>query len=286
MTQCDAAETLWQFNAVIPKDAESILLRNHVTVRGKGSRVIVFGNGFGLDQTSWRHIAPAFEADYRVVTFDYVGSGRSDRSAYNHTRYAKLTGYAQDVSEVIAALSCEPIVFVGASISGMIGLLAARSEPARFSRLVMIGSSARYLNDGLYHGGFNPDDIDGLLDMLEQNFVGWAANIASTAIKDPQIASELERGICALDPRVARQFAEIAFHCDTRELLPSFQHPVLVIQCDKDDVVPNSAAEYLVENLPRSRYQLLRASGHCPQLTQAAAVRALILSYLDSPAER
>ena len=246
----------------------------------------MFGHGFGLDQTSWRHVAPAFEADYRVVTFDYVGSGRSDRSAYRSERYATLTGYAKDVTEVLAALRCEPVVFVGASISGMIGLLAALDEPARFSRLVMIGTSPRYLNDGSYHGGFSPEDIDGLLDVLDQNFVGWAANMASTAIKDPQIARELERGICAIDPRIARQFAEAAFRCDMRTLLPKCQHPVLVIQCKHDDVVPSAAAEYLAEHLPRSRYQLLQASGHCPQLTQPADIRALILNYLDSPAER
>jgi sigma-B regulation protein RsbQ len=246
----------------------------------------VFGHGFGLDQTSWRHVAPAFEADYRVVTFDYVGSGRSERSQYRRDRYASLAGYAQDLLEVLAALRSEPCVFAGASISGMIGLLAALEEPARFSRLVMIGSSACYIDDPPYRGGFSADDIDGLLDVLDQNFVGWAANLASTAIKDAEIATELERGICAIDPRVARQFAEVTFRSDSRALLEKCQQPTLVIQCKHDDVVPSSAAEYLAAKLPRSRYRQLQASGHCPQLTHPADVRAAIMSYLDSPAER
>jgi sigma-B regulation protein RsbQ len=150
----------------------------------------------------------------------------------------------------------------------------------------MIGSSARYINDPPYHGGFSPEDIDGLLELLDQNFVGWAHNLACTAIKEPEIATELERGICAIDPRVAREFAEVSFRCDARALLPKCQQPTLVIQCEHDDVVPSSAAEYLAEKLPRSRYRLLQASGHCPQLTHPADVRALILNYLDSPAER
>lgn len=271
---------------MISSEAETIVRRNHVTVRGQGSRVIVFGHGFGLDQSSWRHVAPAFEADYRVVTFDYVGSGRSDRTAYRSERYATLQGYAQDLLDILAALRCEPVVFVGASISGMIGLLAASKEPARFSRLVMVGSSPCYMNEPPYRGGFNPEDIDGLLDTLDQNFVGWAASLASTAIKDPQIATELERGICAIDPRVAREFAEVTFRCDMRASLPKCQQPVLVIQCKQDDVVPSSASEYLAQKLPRSRYRLLQASGHCPQLTHPADLRTLILNYLDSPAER
>jgi sigma-B regulation protein RsbQ len=268
-------------------EAERVVGRNHVTVRGRGARTIVFGHGFGLDQTCWRHVAPAFEADYRVVTFDYVGSGRSDRSAYNQIRYGTLDGYAEDLLEVLAALRCEPCVFVGASISGMIGLTAARTEPQRFSRLVMIGSSARYIDDPPdYRGGFAEEDIDGLLDVLDQNFVGWAANMASTAIKEPDIATELERGICAIDPRVARQFAEVVFRCDMRAALPTCQQPVLIVQCQHDDIVPNTAAQYLAEHLPRSRYRQLPATGHCPHLTHPAEVRKLILDYLDSPAER
>ena len=246
----------------------------------------MFGHGFGLDQTSWRHIVPAFEPNYRVVTFDYVGSGRSDRSAYSDDRYSSLDGYAQDVLDVLSALDIESCVFVGASISGMIGLIASLRAPTRISQLIMIGSSSCYIDEPPnYLGGFTHHDITGLLDVLDQNFVGWAANMASTAIKDPNIAIELERGICAIDPRIARAFASASFYCDMRAQLPLCKQPVLVVQCQHDDIVPSSAAEYLAQHLPHSRYKLLRASGHCPQLTHPAELRRMISDFLDSQLE-
>jgi sigma-B regulation protein RsbQ len=250
--------------------------------------MLVFGQGFGLDQSSWRHVAPAFEADHRVVMFDYVGSGHSDRTAYDRSRYATLDGCAQDLLDVLEAVRCESCVFVGASISGMIGLLAVRRAPQRFERLITIGSSACYTNfpESDYHGGFSPADIEGLLDMLDQNFVGWAANLASTAIKDPDIAVELEQGICAIDPRIARQFADITFHCDFRPLLPEHKLPTLVIQCEHDDVVPTAAAEYLALHLPNSQYRVLPATSHCPHLTHPDELRAVITAYLQSHVER
>lgn len=246
----------------------------------------MFGHGFGLDQTSWRHIIPAFEPSYRVITFDYVGSGQSDRSAYSEDRYATLDGYAQDVLDILDALAIESCVFVGASISGMIGLIASLREPTHISQLIMVGSSSCYIDDPPnYHGGFSSQDIAGLLDVLDQNFVGWAANLASTAIKDSDIASELERGICAIDPRIARAFASASFYCDLRAQLPLCKQPVLVVQCQHDDIVPNAAAEYLAKHLPRGRYKLLRASGHCPQLTHPAELRRMISDFLDSRLE-
>lgn len=246
----------------------------------------MFGHSFGLDQTSWRHIVPAFEAHYRVITFDYVGSGQSDRTAYSEDRYATLDGYAQDVLDILGALDIERCVFVGASISGMIGLIASLRAPTRISQLIMIGSSSCYIDDPpSYRGGFSNQDIASLLELLDQNFVGWAANMASTAIKEPDIAIELERGICAIDPRVARAFASAAFYCDLRAQLPLCKQPVLVVQCEHDDIVPDSAAEYLAKHLPHGRYKLLRASSHCPQLTHPAELRRLISEFLNSRLE-
>lgn len=267
--------------------ASTILRRNAVTVTGSGTHVVVFAHGMGLDQSSWRHLVPSFARDRRVITFDHVGCGRSERAAYDAARYASLDGYASDVLELLDALDVEGCVFVGGSISGMIGLLAALREPRRIAQLVMIGSSARYIDDPpAYRGGFKLEDIDGMLAMMNENFIGWAATMASIALKDRVSARELEQGLCATDPQVARQLAELAFKCDLRAQLPQCRQPVLVVQSSDDDVVPMPAAEYLAAHLPHATLRILCSAGHCPQLTQPEELRRLLADYLQTPREK
>jgi sigma-B regulation protein RsbQ len=247
----------------------------------------VFAHGMGLDQGCWRHLVPSFARNHRVVAFDYVGCGSSERAAYDGARYASLDGYASDVLEVLDALDVEGCVFVGASISGMIGLLAALREPRRFEQLVMIGSSARYIDDPpAYRGGFRLEDIDGMLAMMNENFIGWAATMASIALKDSSSARELQQGLCATDPHVARQLAEVAFKCDLRALLPQCRQPVLVVQSSDDDVVPMPAAEYLAGHLPHATLRILHSAGHCPHLTQPEELQRLLSDYLQTPVEK
>src|SRR6185312_16079616 len=161
----------------------NVLERNNVAVSGHGTQPMLFAHGFGCDQHMWRFVAPAFEEDYRVVLFDYVGGGGSDASAYDPKRYSSLEGYAQDVLDVIHALDLRDVIFVGHSVSSMIGILAANREPDRFARLILIGPSPRYINDPPYVGGFERKDIDGLFDMMDRNFIGWANFLAPAIMK-------------------------------------------------------------------------------------------------------
>src|SRR5436309_11758030 len=120
---------------------DDIIRRNNVVVTGRGTQPLLFAHGFGCDQNMWRFVAAAFESDYRVVLFDYVGSGHSDLAAYDAERYASLDGYAQDVLDVVHALDLHGVIFVGHSVSSMIGVLAANREPDHFERLVLVGPS-------------------------------------------------------------------------------------------------------------------------------------------------
>src|SRR3954453_7729538 len=95
--------------------------RHNVKVTGSGERAMVFAHGFGCDQNMWRFVAPAFEHDFRVILFDYVGAGGSDLAAYDPQRYARLDGYAEDVADLCRALDVRQGVFVGHSVSAMIG---------------------------------------------------------------------------------------------------------------------------------------------------------------------
>jgi sigma-B regulation protein RsbQ len=261
-----------------------IIARNHVRVSGRGTQPMLFAHGFGCDQNMWRFVAPAFEDDYRVVLFDYVGSGRSDLSAYDADRYGRLEGYAQDVLDVVHALDLRDVVFVGHSVSGMVGVLAANREPERFDRLVLIGPSPRYVNDPPYVGGFERGDIDGLLEMMEGNYMGWAHFLGPAIVKNPdrpELGEELAESFCSTDPVVARRFAEATFLSDNRADLPLVKVPSLILQCSDDMVAPLEVGEYVHRETPGSTMSVMKATGHCPHLSHPEETIELMRAYLQ-----
>lgn len=261
-----------------------ILARNNVKVLGEGERTIVFAHGFGCDQDMWRYIVPGFEADYRVVLFDHVGSGRSQLQYYDASKYGDLRGYAQDVNEILDALQLRDAIFVGHSVSGMIGLLASIRDGSRFGRIVMIGASPRYVNDAPdYFGGFDAGEIQALLDMMEMNFIGWASYMAPIAMQNPdrgELAEELERSFCSKDPHIARQFAEVTFLSDSRDELDHAPVPALILQCAEDSIAPIEVGNYLHAHLKNSTLRLMNAKGHYPHLSHPEETTSLIRQYL------
>jgi sigma-B regulation protein RsbQ len=259
--------------------------RNNVTTLGRGPRSLLFANGFGCDQSIWRFVAPALASDHRVVLFDYVGSGRSDASAYDPRRYGSLDGYVRDLVEVAEALELSDAILVGHSVGCSLGIRAAIAAPERFERLVLVGPSPRFLDDPPdYVGGFQRSDVDALLELMDQNFSGWAAAFSGMVIKEAGLARELRDIFCALDRRAASRFAELTFLSDVRADLPSVRQPCLVLQCARDDIAPTVVGEYMRRHLPRSTYVLLDAEGHCPHLSHPREVEARVREYLRTPA--
>jgi len=262
-----------------------VLVRNNVKVAGRGTQPMLFAHGFGCDQNMWRFVAPAFADDYRLVLFDYVGSGKSDLSAYDAERYATLDGYAQDVLDVVHALDLHDVVFVGHSVSAMVGLLAARREPERFAHLIMIGPSPRYLNDASgYAGGFERSDIEGLLDTMDKNYIGWANYLGPAIMANaerPELGEELTESFCSTDPVIARRFAEATFFADNRGDLAGTRVPSLILQCAEDIIAPREVGEYLHRELPGSTLRLMQATGHCPHMSAPEETIALMREYLS-----
>jgi sigma-B regulation protein RsbQ len=247
-----------------------IFKRNNVTILGRGEKPMIFAHGFGCGQQMWRYIWPAFEDDYKIILFDYVGSGGSDNKAYNLERYGNLNGYAQDILDICQALDLKDCVFVGHSVSSIIGLLASIKEPERFDSLVMIGPSARYINDSGYTGGFAQADIEELLDTMEKNYIGWANFLAPAIMQNterPELGEELTESFCSTDPVVARQFAQATFLSDNRTDLGKARHRALIMQCSQDIIAPVEVGEYIHEQMPGSEYHLMQATGHCPHLS-------------------
>lgn len=264
--------------------------RNNVHVTGTGDQTMVFANGFGCDQNMWRFVAPAFEDRYRVVLFDYVGSGKSDARAYDPGRYASLDGYAQDLLDVCDALEVRDAVFVGHSVSCMIGVLASIAQPERFERLVMVGPSPRYLNDRPgYTGGFERADLEGLLGMMEKNFIGWANFLAPVVMGGAapgQLTAELEESFCSTDPEIARRFAQATFFGDNRQDQAKVTVPSLVLQSADDSIAPVSVGEYVHEHTPGSTLRIVDAQGHCLHMSHPDEIIALMSEYLVRGAVR
>ena len=263
----------------------AVLSRNNVHVSGNGTQPMLFAHGFGCDQNMWRFVTPAFEDDYRIVLFDYVGSGKSDLAAYDPQKYATLDGYAQDVLEICEALDLRDVIFVGHSVSSMVGVLAARREPDRFSRLIMVGPSPRYLNDGEYVGGFERADLEGLLDLMDKNYIGWANFLAPVIMKNdgrPELTQELHESFCSTDPKIARRFAEATFFADNRADLPHVTVPSLIMQCSEDAIAPMDVGNYVYRAMPSSTLRVLKATGHCPHLSHPEETIEAMKEYLAS----
>jgi sigma-B regulation protein RsbQ len=261
-----------------------VLERNNVHVGGDpGARPMLFAHGFGCDQNMWRFVAPAFETDHRTVLFDHVGTGGSDLSAFVPERYSTLDGYAADVVEICDELDLRDVVFVGHSVSSMIGILAAGRRPDRFGALVLVGPSPRYIDDDGYMGGFEEADIDELLDALESNYLGWSAAMAPVIMGNPdrpELGEELTSSFCRTDPAIARQFARVTFTSDNRGDLASVEVPTLVLQCSDDAIAPRSVGEYVHRSIPGSRFVQLAATGHCPNLSHPEETIAAIRAFL------
>jgi len=244
---------------------------------------MMFAHGFGCDQNMWRFVAPAFETQFRVVVFDHVGAGGSDLSAYKPEKYSSLNGYADDVVEIGRELGLQGAVFVGHSVSAMIGALASLKAPGVFESLVMVGPSPRYMNDGDYVGGFSETQIDELLESLDDNHLGWSAAMAPAIMGNPdrpELGQELADSFCRTDPDIAKAFARVTFKSDNRGDLDKITARTLVLQCSDDIIAGMQVGEYVNARIAGSRLVKLAATGHCPNLSAPGAVIAAMNEFV------
>ncbi len=261
----------------------SVLRRNHVNITGSGDRTLLFAHGYGCDQIMWRFLLPAFEKDYRLVVFDHVGAGKSDLKQYSRDKYGSLDGYVDDILEIIDAIGGGPVTFVGHSVSAMMGILAAARRPEAFERLILIGPSPCYVNSDSYVGGFSKADIEGLLQTLDENHLGWSRAMAPVIMKNqdrPELAAELAESFCRTDPEIAKQFARVTFLSDNRKDLAAVTTPALVLQCSEDSIAPDAVGKFMNQALPGSTLVKLKAAGHCPHLSDPGETIQAIQAYL------
>ncbi|WP_405152431.1 alpha/beta fold hydrolase [Paenibacillus sp. FSL K6-0108] len=266
-----------------------IIVRNNIKIKGKGNQPIIFAHGFGCDQNMWRFVSPAFEEKFKVILFDFTGSGNSDILSYDPQRYGSLDGYAQDVIDICEALDLESAIFVGHSVGATIGILAATRKPKFFKNLILIGASPCYINDFPdYIGGLEKEDITELLELMDQNFAKWSNVFAPVIMGNndrPHLTKELEISFCAMNADVARIYAKATFLSDYRWLLPEVSVPSLILQCAEDYIAPLEVGAYLYKNIPGSELKLMDATGHCPHVSHPEETIFLISEYLEHHAQ-
>ncbi|MGH8074206.1 MAG: alpha/beta fold hydrolase [Lysobacter sp.] len=259
--------------------------RHHVHIAGNGPATLVFAHGFGCDQNMWRLMAPSYEDRYRTLRYDLVGSGKSDLAAYDRGKYGSLHGHADDLIELIREHAEGPVVFVGHSVSAMIGLLAGIKAPELIDAHVMLGPSPCYINDGDYVGGFTREDIDSLLETMEGNYLGWSSTMAPAimgAPDQPELAEELTNSFCRTDPEIAAHFARVTFLSDNRADVGQLQAPTLILQCSDDIIAPRPVGDYLQRTLPDATLRVIDNVGHCPHLSAPCESMAAMDAFLES----
>jgi sigma-B regulation protein RsbQ len=261
-----------------------VIKRNHIVIKGSGSQVIMFAHGFGCDQNMWRYVYPAFEDNYKIILFDHVGAGSSDLSAFVPTKYEQLEGYADDIIEIAETLQLESIIFVGHSVSALMGMIAYKKQPHLFKSLILVGPSPSYINNGDYIGGFTSEQIEELLQSLDSNHLGWSMAMAPVIMGNPdraELGEELANSFCRTDPAIAKHFARTTFLSDRRELLAPVQIPTLILQCSDDVIAPQSVGEFMHQQMTGSKLVLMEATGHCPNLSAPEETIAEIKKFLS-----
>ncbi|RYE09897.1 MAG: alpha/beta hydrolase [Sphingobacteriaceae bacterium] len=262
-----------------------IIKRNNVKIYGQGEQTILFAHGFGGDQTSWKYVFDAFTDQYRVILFDYVGSGNSDHSQFQPESYSSLSGFAQDILKVCAALNLHQVIYVGHSVSGMIGLLAALEKPEYFKKMIFLGPSARYLNDHEhdYIGGMDRSDLDAVFEMLDNNYLGFSRALAPSIMGEKtsvENQEELVESFSAADPAISQNFARVTLLSDTRAMLPKMTVPSITLQCADDMMAPETAGQYIHQHTPKNTYLEINTTGHCPHISAPDVVIKAINDYI------
>ncbi len=262
---------------------QDVVRKNNVVIKGKGERTMLFAHGFGCDQNAWKYLTPCFEESYKIVLFDYVGAGRSDLSSYDPKQYDSLEGYVSDVLEICNALELKDVIFIGHSVSCMIGALAAIKQPALFKKLIFIGPSPCYINNGDYIGGLDKEAIDSLLEVMEEDYITWARALAPQIMNEQNgsgLSGELADSFCAIDPVIGKQFARVTFLGDNRRDLKYIPVESLTIQSSDDTIAPLSVGEYIQKHTPGNKLTVIEGHGHCLHMSDPVRTAAAITEYL------
>ncbi len=252
---------------------------------GAGTSTLILMHGYGCDQAMWDQMIPLLQGDYQLMVYNLAGSGSSNLDRYDLARHGTLQGHADDLIALMDDMGIEKATLVGHSVSAMIATLAANAHPARVKEVIMVCPSPGFVNDPPYVGGFERADIDGLLEALEENFVGWSSQMAPTIMGTPDVPQHGERlvnSFCQTDPDIARHFARVTFLADHREDVKALSHPTLALHCRDDAIVPDGVGDWMAAHMARLTHVRLDATGHCPHVSYPQATADAIRHFLNN----
>ncbi len=259
------------------------LRKNNVSISGSGSKTLVFVHGYGCDQSMWRFVAPQFELSHRVVLYDLTGMGQSDLSEYDFKAYRTLQRHADDLTAILEDLEVSDGVLIGHSVGATIACLAALKCPERISALALVAPSPSFMNDAAYTGGFDREALEGLVNLMDENFLGWTSRVTPTIAGEDragETAAELTQSFCRTDPAIAKHFGRITFLADHRADMKRVEAPAAIIQCTDDALAPVDVGVWLSENMKRGTLKFIEATGHCPHMTEPAKTTEAIREFL------
>lgn len=244
----------------------------------EGKRTLVLGHGFGTDQGAWEKLRPWLEQHFEVISYDLAGCGPEGAERYDFDRHSSMFGYADDLTALLDELKIQKCLYMGHSMSGMIGAAAAVARPDLFERLVMIGASPCYINEDSYIGGFDLASLEALFAAMAANYQAWVIGFAPmvVGVDSAEAIDDFSRGLFAMRPDIALQISRTIFTSDLRSLMPHVCVPVHLIQTSNDVAVPQDVGRWLKQSLPDASLDVIDADGHLPHITSSADVRRII----------
>ncbi|KAF5739473.1 putative sigma factor sigb regulation protein rsbq [Tripterygium wilfordii] len=262
----------------------SIIDALNVRVIGSGNEILVLAHGFGTDQSAWQRILPYFTQYFRVVLYDLVCAGSVNPQYFDSNKYTTLDAYVDDLMAILDALRIDRCYYVGHSVSAMIGILASIRRPELFAKLILIGASPRFLNDGDYHGGFEQEEIDQVFAAMKANYNAWVMGYAPLAVGAdvPAAVREFSRTLFNMRPDITLFVSQTVFNSDLRGILGHVKVPCCIIQSAKDVSVPRSVAEYFQTHLGgRNTVEYLKTEGHLPHLSAPSLLAQVLRRALS-----
>lgn len=252
-------------------------------IEGDSGGAIVLVHGFGSDQNVWDAMVPDLRRRMRVVRFDLACSGAASPDAFLFRQHSTLADYAEDILDVVSDLGLRKVIFLGHSMSGMAGLLAALDRPQIFDRLILLGASPRYLEDESYPEGLAREDMTAMFEVIAADFKSWARDFAPIMVARPADHSTTRifaESMRRMRPDIALATWQTVMNSDFRNVLDRCRVPTSVLQTADDPAVPAAAAEYLRDHIPDCRMEILPTAGHLPHLTDPDLVLAALRRHV------
>lgn len=246
---------------------------------GEGAAVI-FLHAFALNQTMWDEQIVSLKDNYRVISLDNRGFGKS--SVVEGT--AQMSDMAADVRQLLRALGIARATLVGLSMGGYIALAFCRAYPEAVRALVLADTRATADSEEARANRLRSaekaerEGARAIADETTPKLLG------KTTLEQNPALVERVHAIQASNPPAGIAAAQrgMAARRDSLDLLPQIQAPTLVIVGDEDTLTPPAEAEVIHQGIAHSQLRVIERAGHLSNMEQPEAFNAALREWLGS----